>query len=162
MVRCGVMYVSTLREARPLALAGLFFSFLAASTFGWSHDSTPQEREAAASRFVDQKLQTWQDRMDLKDWNIRVQLVRADQLEAKTLGNIHWDTDSKTATIAVLSTEDYRLPWKAMLDDMEFTIVHELVHLELASLPRSEASRRVEEHAVNEIANALLKLARHS
>jgi hypothetical protein len=48
-----------------------------------------------------------------------------------------------------------------MLDDMEFTIVHEMVHLELASLPRSEASRRVEEHAVNEIATALLKLAAH-
>jgi len=60
----------------------------------------------------------------------------------------------------VLSPEDYKLPYKAMLDDMEFTIVHELVHLELASLPRSEASRRVEEHAVNEIADALLNLAR--
>jgi hypothetical protein len=43
---------------------------------------------------------------------------------------------------------------------MEVTVVHELVHLELASLPRSDASRRVEEHAVNEIANALLRLAR--
>jgi len=33
------------------------------------------------------------------------------------------------------------------------------VHLELASLPRSEASRRIEEHTVNAIASALLKLA---
>lgn len=40
-----------------------------------------------------------------------------------------------------------------MLNDMEFTLVHELVHLELASLPRSEASRRSEEHAVNHIAS---------
>jgi hypothetical protein len=48
-----------------------------------------------------------------------------------------------------------------MLDDMEFTVVHEMVHLQLASLPRSEASRRVEEHAVNELAAALLKLAKH-
>jgi hypothetical protein len=156
------MSVSIPRAARFSAFAALFFASIAASTFGWSHDSTPQERETTAAKFVAQKLQTWQDRMNLKDWNIRVQLVRADQLEPKTLGNIHWDTDSKTATIDVLSTEDYRLPWKAMLDDMEFTIVHELVHLELASLPRSEASRRVEEHAVNEIASALLKMARHS
>jgi len=34
------------------------------------------------------------------------------------------------------------------------------VHLQLASLPRSEASRRSEEHAVNELAAALLKLAK--
>ena len=98
--------------------------------------------------------------MNLKDWGIGIELVRADQLEPKTLGNIHWDTDIKAATIAVLSPQDYTLPHKAMLDDMEFTIVHELVHLQLASMPRSEASRRVEEHAVNEIASALLKLAR--
>jgi len=38
-----------------------------------------------------------------------------------------------------------------MLQDMELTIVHELVHLELAALPRSQASRSTEEHAVNGI-----------
>jgi hypothetical protein len=43
---------------------------------------------------------------------------------------------------------------------MEFTVVHELIHLELSSLPHSEASRRVEEHAVNRLADALLKLDR--
>jgi len=161
MLRWLVMFVSILPAARSSALAALLFASIAVSTFGWSYDSTPQERDATASKFVVQKLQFWQDRMNLKDWKIAVQLVRADQLEPKTLGNIHWDTDSKTATIAVLSAGDYKLPWKPMLDDMEFTVVHELVHLELASLPRSEASRRVEEHAVNEIATALLKLARH-
>ena len=43
---------------------------------------------------------------------------------------------------------------------MEFTLVHELIHLELSSLPRSEASRRVEEHAVNNLTDALLRLDR--
>ena len=96
----------------------------------------------------------------MKAWDIRVQLTRASQLEPKTLGNIHWDTDAKTATICVLSPADYNLTGDEMLADMEFTIVHELVHLELASLPRSDASRRIEEHAVNDIASALLRLAR--
>jgi hypothetical protein len=159
------MFVSTLRAAVYSASAALLITSIAA-TFGWSHDSNHdsalRDRDAAAAKFVAQRLQIWQDRMDLKDWNIQVQLLRADQLEPKTLGNIHWDTDTKQATIGVLSPEDYKLPPQAMLDDMEFTIVHELVHLELASLPRSEASRRIEERAVNELANALLKLARHS
>jgi hypothetical protein len=64
----------------------------------------------------------------------------------------------KSAVIWVLHPSDYRLPFPEMLNDMEFTIVHELVHLELASLPRSEASRSSEEHAVNGIAEALLAL----
>jgi hypothetical protein len=62
--------------------------------------------------------------------------------------------------IRVLDASDYRMPYREMLDDMEFTVVHELIHLELSSLPRSEASRRDEEHAVNQIADALLKLDR--
>ncbi len=118
-----------------------------------------QEREAAAQKYVDQKLQTWQERLNLKDWNIQARLVRPSALEPKTLGNIHWDTDAKSANIGVLSTYNYKLPYQEMLADMEFTIVHELVHLHLASLPKSDASRRVEEHAVNELARALLKLA---
>lgn len=121
---------------------------------------TPQERERIAEEFVHQRLQIWRERMNLTDWNIRVDLVRSITLEPRTLGNIHWDTDTKQASVSVLSTYDYHLPFRAMLEDMEFTVVHELVHLQLASLPRSEASRRVEEHAVNELARALLKLAK--
>ena len=56
---------------------------------------------------------------------------------------------------AVLDASDYELPISEMLADMEFTVVHELVHLELASLPRSEASRSSEEQPVNRIAEAL-------
>jgi hypothetical protein len=62
--------------------------------------------------------------------------------------------------MAVLDPSEYRLPFEEMLADIEFTLVHELVHLELASLPRSEASRSSEERAVNQITEALLGLAR--
>jgi hypothetical protein len=120
-----------------------------------------QERESIARRFVDQSLQTWQARLDLKDWKIAVDLVRPRDLEPKTLGNIHWDIDTKEATIRVLSAYDYSLATPAMLDDMEFTIVHELIHLHLASLPHTSDSVMPEEHAVNEIAGALLRLAKH-
>jgi len=155
------MFCKTPLAAKLSGVAALTFALLAAHSFGWSHNSVSQDRDAAVAKFVAERLQTWQKRMNLKEWDIHVELVRADKLEPKTLGNIHWDTDLKVATIGVLAPEDYTLPYKPMLDDMEFTIVHELVHLELASLPRSEASRRVEEHAVNEIADALLNLARH-
>jgi hypothetical protein len=43
---------------------------------------------------------------------------------------------------------------------MEDTIVHELIHLELASLPTTDTSRSDEEFAVNHLAEGLLELDR--
>ncbi len=106
----------------------------------------------------------WQRRLNLEDWNITIGVVRATELKPKTLGNIHWDSDKKTATIHVLDPADYKLPFDAMLRDMEFTVVHELIHLELspvlAPLQRSDENRRDEEYAVNHMAQALLDLDR--
>ena len=145
-----------------IGVAALLSTAFSRQTFASSTNvvgSAPNQE--AVSKFVNDALHVWQERMNLKDWKIRVELVRADKLEPRTLGNVHWDTDTKSATIGVLSPLDYQLPYNAMLADMEVTVVHELVHIELASLPRSEASRGTEEHAVNEISAALLNLAHH-
>jgi len=121
---------------------------------------TADEREARAQTFIREKLQFWQERLNLEKWQVSVRLVRNTSLKPKTLGNIHWDASTMQATIDVQSSYDYKLPFREALDDMEFTIVHELVHLQLSSLPRSEASRSAEEHAVNEITQALINLAK--
>jgi hypothetical protein len=122
------------------------------------------ERTLLAESFTKEKLAEWQKRLELQDWNISLEIVRASELKPKTLGNIHWDTDKRTATIRVLDPADYRLPPRAMLEDMEFTVVHELIHLEIAPVlshfTRSDADRREEEHAVNHMADALLHLDR--
>jgi len=118
------------------------------------------ERAQAAQTYSTERLALWQQRLKLTDWHITISQVRRADLKPKTMGGISWDKPRKSATIWVLSASDYQLPYRAMLDDMELTIVHELVHLELASLPRKEASRSVEEHAVNGIADALLALDR--
>jgi hypothetical protein len=152
------MFRSTLTAPRFLGFAGLLFT-LSLSTVA-SNLPTTDSKDREVSKFVNLKLQIWQDRMNLKDWDIQVEMARAGQLEPKTLGNVHWDTDIKQARIMVLAPQDYKLPYKEMLEDMEVTVVHELVHIQLASLPRSDASRRTEEHAVCELTSALLKLAR--
>jgi hypothetical protein len=127
-------------------------------------EPTPRERTALAESFTNERLWVWQRRLNLQDWNISVVLSRASELKPKTLGNIHWDLDRKTAVIRVLDPADYRLPFKEMLADMEFTVVHELIHLGLApvlsDLQRSDANRREEEHAVNHMTEAFLKLDR--
>jgi hypothetical protein len=119
------------------------------------------ERESAANRHIHDAVFYWQKRLKLEDWNIAVLLSRRADLRPGTLGNIRWDSDEKKATIRVLDAADYlaaddSISFDAVLKDMEFTIVHELIHLELSPLPRSEASRSDEEYAINHLAAALL------
>ena len=125
---------------------------------------SPRERTQRAEAFTAERLAVWQQRLNLQEWTISVAVVRATELKPKTLGNIHWDLPKKTAVIHVLDPADYHLADKAMLEDMEFTVVHELIHLELApvlsDLQRSDANRMEEEHSVNHMAEALLKLDR--
>ena len=118
------------------------------------------ERDSLAERYLTTSLKRWQQRLQLQDWAISVKLSKPNQLRRGTLGNIHWDRPAKTAEVRVLPATEYSMPYHAALRDMEFTLVHELVHLELASLPRSDASRGDEEEAVNRMAEALLRLDR--
>jgi hypothetical protein len=119
------------------------------------------ERIATAESFLSQRLMIWQKRLKLEDWNISFKLLRLSELKPKTLGNIHWDSDVKKANMSVLCPADYKLSFPEALKDMEYTVVHELVHLQLSSLPRNEASRSAEEKAVNTLTEALLNLDRH-
>ena len=114
----------------------------------------------AAQEFLDAKVVRWRQRLGLEDWRISVVMAHRADLPSKTMGGIRWDKPTKSAVIWVLDPSEYRLPISEMLDDMELTIVHELVHLDLASLPRGQASRGSEEHAVNSIARAMLDLDR--
>lgn len=144
-----------------LALATLT-SALAQAPADVRSPGAPAQFEAAqkAEQFVNERLSVWSKRLNLDGWQISVVMTRRDDLKTNTLGGIRWDKTKKRAVIKVQDASDYRMPFGEMLNDMEFTIVHELVHLELASLPRSEASRSNEEHAVNQIAEALLRLDR--
>jgi len=114
--------------------------------------------------FATERLWVWQKRLNLEGWNISILVSRASDLKPKTVGNIKWDRDKKTAVIRVLDPADYHMEFGAMLRDIEFTVVHELIHLEmspvLSDLQRTEANRREEEFAVNHMADALLKLER--
>jgi len=111
--------------------------------------------------YLQQRLDLWKERLRLQGWSVSLVVSQQSDLRAGTLGNVHWDPDKKTAVIRVLESSDSQdLPAPAELTAMEDTIVHELVHLELASLPKTDASRSAEEFAVNHLAEALLALDR--
>jgi hypothetical protein len=148
------------RHFLPLALLAVF----SLNCFAQTPPESAHERTVVVERYAVERLSVWQKRLNLQDWNISVVVSRATDLKPKTLGNIHWDTDKKTAVLRVLDPADYKLAFNDMLQDVEFTVVHELIHLELSPvlspLQRNDANRREEEHAVNHMADALLKLDR--
>jgi hypothetical protein len=124
------------------------------------HDEGARARTVAEAYLRD-KVALWQERLNLEDWSVSLVVSQQSDLRPGTLGNIHWDADKKTAVIRVLGTSDGQKPSQAALLDMECTVVHELIHLELASLPKTDASRSDEELAVVHLAAALLALDRN-
>ena len=118
--------------------------------------SAAEERQVLANRYVHEILPYWQHRLHLDEWNVSILLSRPEDLRQGTLGNIHWDRDKKSATIRVMDSTGYQTDLAAMLKDMQVTVVHELVHLELASLPVDEADRNNQEFAIDRLTDALL------
>jgi hypothetical protein len=110
-------------------------------------------------RYLNEKLSLWQKRLKLEDWSVTVIASQPDGLRTGTLGNIRWDPEKKTAVIKVLDSSGYQTSSEATLRDMEFTVVHELIHLEFCASTRAD-TRADEETAVNHIAEALLQLDR--
>jgi hypothetical protein len=153
--------------SRPLALLIVIFSACVPCQCQslLSARMRARERTLVAQSFATEKLSIWQKRLNLEDWDISLIVARASDLKPKTLGNVHWDLPKKTAVIRVLDPADYRLPPNLVLKDIELTVVHELIHLEmapaLADLHRTEANREEEEKAVNHMADALLSLDRN-
>ena len=103
---------------------------------------------------LEKQLKTWQKRLSLEDWNLSVQVVRKAALDKDTWGNAEWDSDSKTGVISVLDPQDYNLRGTDLKRDMECTIVHELVHIQVS--PLDSAKPEAQEDVVNRIMSALL------
>jgi hypothetical protein len=110
----------------------------------------------------DDRIQTfaqiWQKRLHLDEWTIETRVVRKSELKPETLGNLKWNLAKHTAVIRVLSPLDYDMPAADVPEDMEYTVVHEMIHLQLAVLPRDPNAKETEEQVVNRIADALMAL----
>ena len=103
-------------------------------------------------------VRVWQKRLHLEDWNIETRIVRRSELKPETVGNLKWNSANRTAVVRVLSPLDYDMPALDVPEDMEYTVVHELIHLQLSVLPRDSNAKSTEEQVVNKIAEALMAL----
>ena len=104
---------------------------------------------------LERELRAWQKRLHMDDWNIGIQVVRQSMLEKNTWGEAEWDPAKKSGTIRVLDPADYNLKGGELKLDMECTIVHELVHIQVSPLDAKTEQQR--EAIVNRLMAALIK-----
>ncbi len=103
---------------------------------------------------LDRQLRFWQRRLGLEDWSLRVRIVRQAEIDRNSWGAAEWDSNSRTGVISVLDPRDYNLRGGNLKVDMECTIVHELVHIQVS--PLSARDEHVREEVVNQIMSALM------
>lgn len=113
-----------------------------------------------------QMLGFWMDILKLKEWDVKVKICRARDMQEGTAGTINWEVNHKDAFIRLLDPIDY--PEDSMRDqDMEETLVHELLHLHFSTISENfgggknnEFYSLFEEQAICSIAAGLIKLHR--
>lgn len=110
---------------------------------------------------MEDSLVKWQKRLRLDAWDVRIGIRRERDFDGKWCsGEISYSIESGKAVIKLLDPVDY--PDKDFPQDMEATLVHELLHLKFAAFtPQDDTlEHRLFEQAVESMANLLVALKR--
>jgi hypothetical protein len=116
-----------------------------------------QEEVAAALAF-------WQKALRLQDWHVTVEIKRSRDMggEYTRGGEVFIKDSRKAARINLLDPVDYSPScWEPQ--DMEYFLVHELLHLHTSCIRQTDGESEdntQEEQAVDSIASALVSLHR--
>lgn len=115
---------------------------------------------------LDKKLKKWQKKLYLNDWAISAKICRSRDMQGNSAGSVNWNLFDKTAFIRICASEDYP-PHTLAQQDMELTLVHELLHIHLGPLhdtfgtgKKEEFYTLFEEQAICPISEALIALER--
>ena len=105
-------------------------------------------------------LDDWQKKLGLKNWDIRIKLVKQKDIEGKQ-AEVSWNIKNRAALLKILLPEEYDCPpWEF---DMEVSLVHELVHLNFAQFDLEDSSKEIDiaiEQTVEQLAITLVGLKR--
>lgn len=109
------------------------------------------------------KLKLWQERLGLQDWDVVVSICRArDFISPNAMGECNWVLPKKMAAIRILHQDDFD-QGSMQRQDMELTLVHELLHLHHApfdTFPVGTPEDIAVEQAIHKISKALVDLYR--
>jgi hypothetical protein len=113
---------------------------------------------------AEQLLREWQGRLQLQDWLLKVKIVRGNGLDLPVgvQGRCEWVLARREALIKLLNPIDWdpAITWP---QDMEATLVHELVHVHLAPIDTFDIGslqHTAMEQAVYALAHALVDAKR--
>lgn len=105
----------------------------------------------------------WQKRLRLQDWIVKPRIARKFDFVDRAQGQCNWTIETKIATILILDPIDY--PRDTLFEqDLEQTLVHELLHLHLAGVLEEDnrANEITIEQAIDCTAMALVQLRRET
>lgn len=104
----------------------------------------------------------WQEVLRLQDWTVILEICRREDLYEGTQGQCEMTFRRKEARIKILDPTDY--PTKDSIpQDMEATLVHELLHLHFVGFDLSKVDSREDdllEQTINALSYALVGLKR--
>lgn len=111
---------------------------------------------------LEERLIWWQKVLRLQDWCVKVRLARERDFCHPAQGESEWVLQTKVAIIRVLDSADYS-PYCILPQDMEKTLVHELLHLHFApfNTEKGTAEDVAQEQAIDCIATGLVALCRN-
>ena len=107
----------------------------------------------------------WQERLGLQSWNVKTGIYRERNFcGPERQGENEYNLATGTSLIRILDPVDY--PESKFKQDMEVTLVHELLHLVFAPFEPDEDSKELEqkfmERAICQLSGALVKLKRET
>lgn len=109
--------------------------------------------------------QEWQKILRLQDWIINASIERARDMHSTDVnGECSWQISKKMAKIKILDPIDYP-PGLMEGQDMEITLVHELLHCHYAGFDNFESNtleNSMLEQSIEAISMALVKLKREA
>jgi hypothetical protein len=110
-----------------------------------------------------EKLKEWQKRLRLQDWIITASIKRARDLKDDSQACVSWVLTKKMATIGIMDSIDYP-PDSMVSQDMEISLVHELLHLHFAPISDMDDEsifQIAEEQAIESISYGLVDALRN-
>jgi hypothetical protein len=125
--------------------------------------STPDRLPTPTQAELESLLSEWQRRLRLQDWTVRIKCVRVHEMSlAGTDGTCTWQLETKRAIVEIIDPIDYPPSRFGYDQDIEKTIVHELLHLHFApfATPDGGPFDTAQEQAIDLIAGALVDARR--
>ena len=104
----------------------------------------------------------WRERLRLQAWDVDAGIYRASEFELENCcGENEWGNRGNKSTIRILDPVDY--PKSNFTQDMEVTLVHELLHLHFEAFePKDKDTLQYDlmERTIDRLAHTLVELKR--